>query len=73
LSEVTISIAWSLGSSPPRLRESSLCMIYLGLEYDIRLVMRDRGFWFLDGWFGTTRRAIGKMGYVLKYMIHSQI
>ena len=28
-------------------------------EENIRLVMRDQGFWFLNGWFGIFRRAIG--------------
>jgi hypothetical protein len=34
--------------------------------------MRDWGFWFLNG-FGTTQRAIGKMGSALKYMIISDL
>ena len=31
------------------------------------------GLGFLNGCFGTTRRAIGKMGSTLKNVIHSQI
>jgi hypothetical protein len=52
-------LIWSLGSSPPRLREGSLCQIWICLNIGLRLVMI---YWYLIfKWFGWSRKK--KMGH----------